>query len=155
MSFLLTYSWLGVLLIRVKSCWVNPRSCWRHWRGQSLMFDLVMVVTAQRYVLIRFCPVIDSISTLKFCHAVKIKGQLISKANCQEMNSSKKWTNEFVFTTMQRFFCLFLGRNWRHQKKPFQITWPLLVQPYFRSYRSLECLTLSYVWSMHKTLFFR
>ena len=27
-----------------------------------------------------------------------LKGQLISKANCQAMNSSKKRTNEFVFT---------------------------------------------------------
>ena len=36
------------------------------------MFDLVMVVTAQRYVLIRFRPVIDLIATLKFCHAMKI-----------------------------------------------------------------------------------
>ena len=27
------------------------------------------------------------------------KGQLISKANCQAMNSSKKQRNEFVFTT--------------------------------------------------------
>ena len=139
MSFLLTYSWLGVLLIRVKSCWVNPRSCWRHWRGQSLMFDLVMVVTAQRYVLIRFCPVIDSISTLKFCHAVKIhwgphlKGQLISKANCQEMNSSKKWTNEFVFTTMQHIFFLFLEEI-EDSKKAFRnyLTFSITVAQFSR-----------------------
>ena len=32
------------------------------------------------------------------------KGQLISKANCQAVNSSKKWTNEFIFTSMRRFF---------------------------------------------------
>ena len=37
-----------------------------------------------------------------------IKGQLIWKANCQAMNSSKKWTNEFVFTTMRRAFVRFL-----------------------------------------------
>ena len=37
-----------------------------------------------------------------------LKGQLISKANCQAMNSSKKGTNEFVFTTMQRVFVCFL-----------------------------------------------
>ena len=36
------------------------------------------------------------------------KGQLISKANCQAVNSSKKRTNEFVFTTMRRFFVRFL-----------------------------------------------
>ena len=36
------------------------------------------------------------------------KGQLISKANCQAVNSSKKQTNEFIFTTMQRVFVRFL-----------------------------------------------
>ena len=29
-----------------------------------------------------------------------VKGQLISKANCQAVNSSKKRTNEFVFTSL-------------------------------------------------------
>ena len=36
------------------------------------------------------------------------KGQLISKANCQAVNSSKKRMNEFVFTTMRRVFVCFL-----------------------------------------------
>ena len=36
------------------------------------------------------------------------KGQLISKANCQAVNSSKKRTNEFVFTTMRCVFVRFL-----------------------------------------------
>ena len=36
------------------------------------------------------------------------KGQLISKANCQAVNSSKKRTNEFVFTSMRRVFVRFL-----------------------------------------------
>ena len=36
------------------------------------------------------------------------KGQLISKANCQAVNSSKKRTNEFVFNTMRRVFVCFL-----------------------------------------------
>ena len=39
---------------------------------------------------------------------LKAKGQLISKAYCQAVNSSKKRTNEFVFTTMRRFFIHFL-----------------------------------------------
>ena len=38
------------------------------------------------------------------------KGQLISKANCQAVNSSKKRTNEFVFTTMRRVFVRFLEK---------------------------------------------
>ena len=37
-----------------------------------------------------------------------VKGQLISKANCQVVNSSKKRTNEFVCTTMRRVFVRFL-----------------------------------------------
>ena len=37
------------------------------------------------------------------------KGQITSKANCQDMNSSKKQTNVFVFTTsMGRVFVCFL-----------------------------------------------
>ena len=36
------------------------------------------------------------------------KGQLISKANCQAVNSSKKRTNEFAFTSMRRVFVRFL-----------------------------------------------
>ena len=39
------------------------------------------------------------------------KGQLISKANCQAMNSSKKRMNELIFTTMRRVFVRFFGRN--------------------------------------------
>ena len=36
------------------------------------------------------------------------KGQLILKANFQAVNSSKKRTNEFIFTTMRRVFVHFL-----------------------------------------------
>ena len=36
------------------------------------------------------------------------KGQLISKANFQAVNSSKKQTNEFIFTSMRRVFVGFL-----------------------------------------------
>ena len=35
------------------------------------------------------------------------KGQLISKANCQAVNSSKKRTNEFVSTSIRRVFIRF------------------------------------------------
>jgi hypothetical protein len=35
-------------------------------------------------------------------HFVVLKGQLISKANCQVVNFSKKRMNEFIFTTMRR-----------------------------------------------------
>ena len=39
------------------------------------------------------------------------KGQLISKANCQAVDSSKKRTNEFVFPTMRRVFVRFLEES--------------------------------------------
>ena len=52
------------------------------------------------------------------------KGHLISKENCQAVNSSKKRTNEFVFTTMRCVFVRFFGRNWRY-KKTFEFNWPL------------------------------
>ena len=49
------------------------------------------------------------------------KGQLISKTNCQAVNSSKKCTNEFVYTTMQPVFVHFLEEI-EDSKKPFEIT---------------------------------
>ena len=54
-------------------------------------------------------------------HCITVKGQLISKANCQAMNSSKKRTNEFVFTTMRRVFWKKLKSTKRH----FAINRPL------------------------------
>ena len=50
-----------------------------------------------------------------------VKGQLISKTNCQAVNSSKKCTNEFVYTTMQPVFVHFLEEI-EDSKKPFEIT---------------------------------
>ena len=48
------------------------------------------------------------------------KGQLISKANCQAEDSSKKQTNEFVFTSMRRVFVRFLEES-SARKKLFKI----------------------------------
>ena len=48
-----------------------------------------------------------------------LKGQLISKANCPVVNSSKKRTNEFVFTGMRRVFVRFFRRI-LGQKKSFR-----------------------------------
>ena len=46
------------------------------------------------------------------------KGQLISKANWQAVNFSKKPTNQFVFTTMARIFIRYLEEI-EDTKKPF------------------------------------
>ena len=37
------------------------------------------------------------------------KDQVISKANCEAVNSSKKPTNEFFFTSMRPIFVCFFG----------------------------------------------
>ena len=48
-------------------------------------------------------------SKFGFSHFSSIpKGQIILKANCQAMISSKKRTNEFVFTSMRCVFVRFL-----------------------------------------------
>ena len=47
------------------------------------------------------------------------KVQLISKANCQAVNSSEKRTNEFVFTTRRRAFVCFFEEI-EDSKKAFQ-----------------------------------
>ena len=47
------------------------------------------------------------------------KGQLISKANCQPVNSSKKRKNEFIFTTIRRVFVHFLEEI-DDPQKPFR-----------------------------------
>ena len=52
------------------------------------------------------------------------KGQLISKANCQAEDSSKKRTNEWIFTSMRRVYVRFLEES-SARKKRFEIIWPL------------------------------
>ena len=47
------------------------------------------------------------------------KGQLILKANCHAEDSSKKRTNEFVFTSVRRVFVRFLEEI-DGPKKPFR-----------------------------------
>ena len=64
-----------------------------HWSSSFLVFYII------DFYVIDFCAKQNFFKT---------KGQLISKANCQAMNSSKKRTNEFVFTTMRRVFVRFL-----------------------------------------------
>ena len=61
--------------------------------------------------------------------AFSAKGQLISKANCQAVNSSKKRTNEFVFTTMRRVFVCFLEEI-EDSKKTFRnyLTFTMLIK---------------------------
>ena len=56
------------------------------------------------------------LQTYMNCYIV-IKGQLISKGNCQANDSSKKRTNELVFTSMQRVFVRFLEESSARKKR--------------------------------------
>ena len=56
------------------------------------------------------CCIEKIIFVVKF-HAITSKGQLISKTDCEAMDSSKKRTNEFVFTSMRRVFVRFLEES--------------------------------------------
>ena len=58
---------------------------------------------------------------------MNVKGQLISKANCQAINSSKKRTNEFVFTNVRLVIVRFLEEI-EDAEIPFEINWPLVVR---------------------------
>ena len=56
-----------------------------------------------------FCNDQVQVSEVDICWIVEFpKGQLISKANCQAVNSSKTQTNELFFTIMLRVFVCFL-----------------------------------------------
>ena len=57
--------------------------------------------------------IILCIGRSSFC---RIKGKLMSKANRQAKDSSKKRTNEFIFTSMQRVFVRFLEESSARKK---------------------------------------
>ena len=65
------------------------------------------------------------------------KGQLISKANCQAEDSSKKRMNEFASTSMRRVFICFLEES-SAIKKRFEIIWPL-PSTFIENILSLPC----------------
>ena len=82
----------------------------------------------QTFYFLKLCPIFvnSALGLFTKYNNFLAKGQLISKANCQAVNSSKKRTNEFVFTTMQRVFFRFLEEI-EDTKKNFKIIWPLYV----------------------------
>jgi hypothetical protein len=53
---------------------------------------------------------VKSIQTADYngARTVYSKDQIISKANCQAVNCSKKQMNEFIFNSMRRVFVRFL-----------------------------------------------
>ena len=72
------------------------------------------------------------------------KGQSILKAKCQAVNSSKKRTNEFIFTTMRNVFVRFLGEI-EDTNKPFEITWTLIIHKDEKWKIGKKCLKFFYL----------
>ena len=60
---------------------------------------------------------------------VLVKGQLISKGNFSVFNSPKKTnlkTKSFILDYWGRNFLFVFWENWKKQKCPYEINWPLL-----------------------------
>ena len=79
------------------------------------------------------------------------KGRLISKTKCQAMNSSKKWTNEFVITTMLRVFIRFLEEI-ENSKKAFRnyMTFSFFTQIFMNWLQLSEIRTWPIRWNLEK-----
>ena len=61
--------------------------------------------------MLLFQKLVDETQMPKPQEYTDTKGQLILKANCQAEDSSKKRTNEFLFTSMQHVFIHFLEES--------------------------------------------
>ena len=71
------------------------------------------------------------------------KGQLISKANCQAEDSSKKRTNEFVFTSMRHVFVRFLEES-SARKKTFRDYLTFSLELFSDRAVAMVCLQIEY-----------
>ena len=83
------------------------------------------------------------------------KGQLISKANCQAVNFSKKRTNEFVFITMRRVFVCFLEEI-EDSKKAFRNYLTFSMFYFLLLYRAMKtkqgCFPKLFLWRIESPL---
>ena len=72
------------------------------------------------FFFIQECTKLMVLIIMKFHGSSTFKGQLILKANCQAVNSSKKQTNGFIFTSMRRDFVRF-WKNPRPEKNVLRL----------------------------------
>ena len=82
-----------------------------------VMLIILSLVIYMFATLLGSTNIAEDIGTSSKVHIIKLsiqrqsgstKGHLISKANCQAVNSSRNRTNDFVFTTMRRVLVRFL-----------------------------------------------
>ena len=66
--------------------------------------------------LLKFLILIFIYNSTQAIKSPVTKGQLIWKVNCQAVNSSKKRTNEFVFTSMRHVFVRFFEESLARKK---------------------------------------
>ena len=79
------------------------------------------------------------------------EGQLISKANCQALNSLKKRTNEFGFTSMRRVLVCILEEI-KNSKKAFRnyMTFSFFTQIFMNWLQLSEIRTWPIRWNLEK-----
>ena len=97
---------------------------WTEWcqKSSAELFNLEKFSILHNYYFEEVCYPTELFHSIELWNSRLDKGQLISKANCQAEDSSKKQTNEFVFTSMWRV--RFLEESLA--RKRFDIIWPLV-----------------------------
>ena len=100
-----------------------PNPCWSKW---LLYLNWIECGDRGYFIWISTFIALTNKYTMKFLrNSVEVaKCQLILKAKCQAMNSSKRRTNELVFTNMQCVFIRFLEES-SARIFFFEIIWPL------------------------------
>ena len=92
----------------------------------GLFLNYVSTIWAIFYQIIqlpRNFIIFSNYTYLFFCWPSK--GQLISKANCQAVNSSKKTEKMNSFLLLCDVFSFVFWKKLKTPKKPFEIIWPL------------------------------
>ena len=122
--------------------WGSRLVCTLDYAGQirkTSFLDVPKTESQTHSLVFALCFIrIQKCSVCMCCDLTSTKGQLISKANCQAANSSKKWTNEFVFTSMRHVFVCFL-EELDNTKRYFEIIWPLGDQSYNAFLKLYKC----------------
>ena len=85
--------------------WIAALSSWRHYLYHRHCYATVLYHTNSMTSLVEHSGFFDG-----------GKGQLISNANCQVKDSSKKQMKEFIFTSVRRVFVCFMEESTARKK---------------------------------------
>ena len=85
-------------------------------KSPAELFNLEKFSILHNYYFEEVCYPTELFHSIELWNSRLDKGQLISKANCQAEDSSKKRTNEFVFTSIRRVFVRFFEESSAREK---------------------------------------